>query len=61
MRKNDKNKSKDKVSLAYNLDIEKQDTKTAKKQGYDFVPRFNQWVNIDEQKIKVEEIEKKTE
>ncbi len=61
MDKNDKNKSKDKVSLEYNLDIEKQDTKTAKKQGYDFVPRFNHWVNIDEQKIKVEEIEKKTE
>ena len=53
MDKNDKNKSKDKVSLEYNLDIEKQ--------GYDFVPRFNHWVNIDEQKIKVEEIEKKTE
>lgn len=59
----DKNKelSKDKISLEYNLDIEREDAKNIRKKGYDFVPRFNHWVSIDEQKIKVEEIEKKTE
>lgn len=58
--KNNENKSKDKVSLEYNLEVEREDVKTAKKQGYDFVPRFNHWLSMDEQKIKVEEIEKKT-
>lgn len=51
---------KNKVELDYDLDIERQDAKTMKKKGYDFVPRFNHWLSIDEQKIKVEEIEKKT-
>jgi len=54
------NSKKDKVDLSQNLNLERIDTKKAKKQGYDFVPRFNHWMSIDEQKIKVEEIEKKT-
>ncbi len=53
-------KNKDKVSLESNLEIERKDSKELKNQGYDFVPRFNHWMSSDEQKLKVEEIEKKT-
>lgn len=52
--------NKNKVDLQYNLGIEREDSKNIKKKGYDFVPRFNHWLSMDEQKIKVEEIEKKT-
>lgn len=53
-------KEKDKVEFKYNLELERKDSKELKKQGYDFVPRIEHWTSIDEQKIKVEEIEKKT-
>ena len=43
-----------------NLEIERKDKKYMKKAGYDFVPRLDHWTNIDEQKIKVREIENKT-
>lgn len=59
MCKNNK-ESKDKIDLKYNLEIERKDSKELKKQGYDFVPRIDHWTSSDEQKIKVEEIEKKT-
>ena len=38
----------------------REDKKMLKDSGYDFVPRFDHWTNISEQKIKVKEIEKKT-
>lgn len=61
MKKNvEKLQSKDKVSLKYNLELERKDSKTIEQNGYDFVPRSNHVVNIDEQKIKVREIEDKT-
>ena len=53
-------KNKDKVEIKYNLELERKDSSQLKKQGYDFVPRIDHWTSIDEQKIKVEEIEKKT-
>lgn len=53
-------RDKDKVSLKYNLELERKDAKNTKKKGYDFVPRSNHWTSIDEQKIKVREIEEKT-
>lgn len=53
-------KEKRKVSLKYNLEIEEKDEKNLKNSGYDFVPRFNEWLSSDEQKIKVKEIEDKT-
>ena len=57
----DKNKrNNDKVSLGPNLELERKDGKAANKQGYDFVPKLDHWTSIDEQKLKVEEIEKKT-
>lgn len=52
--------SKDKVSLKYNLELERKDSKTIDEKGYDFVPRSVHALNLDEQKIKVREIEDKT-
>ena len=47
----DKNKninkySKEKVGLEYNLEVERKDKENLKKSGYDFVPRFNEWLSI---------------
>lgn len=53
-------KKKGKVSLEYNLELERQNEQDIKKKGYDFVPRQYHWTSIEEQKIKVEEIEEKT-
>ena len=52
--------NKDKVDLGDDLEIAKIDKKYLKNSGYDFVPRLDHWTNIDEQKIKVKEIEDKT-
>lgn len=46
-----------KVSLRYNLEIERADAKDLKDSGYDFVPRSHHWTSIQEQKVKVQEIE----
>ena len=54
------NDNKDKVNIMDNLEIERKDKKYMKNAGYDFVPRLEHWTNIDEQKIKVREIENKT-
>ncbi len=54
------NKNKNKVDIMDNLEIERKDKKYMKNAGYDFVPRLEHWTNIDEQKIKVKEIENKT-
>ncbi|MEG0873269.1 MAG: hypothetical protein RSE00_04985 [Clostridia bacterium] len=53
--------SKDKISLEYSLEQERVDKQNLKDSGYDFVPRQNHWTSIEEQKIKVEEIEKVVE
>ena len=52
-------KSKNKVDIKDNLETERLDV-AKYKQGFDFVPRIDHWTSIDEQKLKVEEIEKKT-
>lgn len=52
--------SKNKVSLKYNLELERKDEKFIKDKEYDFVPRSVHALNIDEQKIKTREIEEKT-
>lgn len=52
--------SKTKVNILNDLELEKRDNKNLKNSGYDFVPRLDHWTNIDEQKIKVKEIESKT-
>lgn len=57
---NRKSKHKEKVDIASNLELERKEKIDMEKQGYDFVPRIDHWTSIDEQKIKVEEIEKKT-
>lgn len=53
-------KSKNKVSYEYNLEIERKDKESIDEKGYDFVPRSVHALNIDEQKIKIREIEEKT-
>lgn len=58
--KKDNKDNKDKIDIGYNLEIERKDKKDLKGSGYDFVPRLDHWTNIDEQKIKVKEIEDKT-
>lgn len=58
--KKDNKDNKDKIDIGYNLEIERKDKKDLKDSGYDFVPRLDHWTNIDEQKIKVKEIEDKT-
>lgn len=55
-----KDKNKDKVSLAYNLKIDELDKKRENNEGFDFVPKDYHWTNISEQKVKVNEIEDKT-
>lgn len=55
-----KDDNKNKVNIGYNLEIERKDEKDLKDAQYDFVPRLDHWTNIDEQKIKVKEIENKT-
>lgn len=54
------NDNKNKVDIMNNLEIERKDKQYMKNAGYDFVPRLDHWTNIDEQKIKVREIENKT-
>lgn len=55
-----KDKNKNKVSLAYNLKIDELDKKRENNEGFDFVPKDYHWTNISEQKVKVNEIEDKT-
>lgn len=52
--------NKSKVSLEYNLELERKDSKDILKKGYDYIPRSVHAVSLDEQKIKVREIEEKT-
>lgn len=54
------NNGKQKVDISLDLELERKESRKMKSQGYDFVPRIDHWTSIDEQKIKVEEIEKKT-
>ena len=53
--------SKENVSLEYALELERKDHEYLDDKGYDFIPRAYHLTNIDEQRLKVEEIEKKTE
>lgn len=55
-----KRNDKENIDISEDLTIEREDKKMLKDSGYDFVPRFDHWTNISEQKIKVKEIEKKT-
>ena len=56
----EKIEKKDKVDLSYNLELERKDKNNIDKKGYDFIPRSTHLTGIDEQKIKVREIEDKT-
>lgn len=47
-----------KVSLRYTLSVDRQDDSVF--EGYDFVPRDNHWLSLEEQKIKTKEIEDNT-
>ena len=53
-------KSKNKVDLSYNLELERKDSKDVDKKEYDFIARSAHLTGINEQKIKVKEIEEKT-
>ena len=59
-KKEKKFKNKNKVDLSYNLELERKDSKDVNKKQYDFIPRSAHLTGIDEQKIKVREIEEKT-
>lgn len=61
MKKKQKIQGKDKVSLAYNLKIDELDKQNENNEGFDFVPKDYHWTNLSEQKMKVKEIEDKTE
>lgn len=61
MKKKQKIQGKDKVSLAYNLKIDELDKQNENNEGFDFVPKDYHWTNLSEQKVKVKEIEDKTE
>ena len=52
MSKNDKKKN-----IEYKLDIERKDAQNPNMEKYDFIFPFNHITSIDEQKIKVEELE----
>ncbi len=57
LNKNNKQTEESKVSLEYNLELERKNSKTIDKKGYDFVPRSVHALSLDEQKIKTREIE----
>lgn len=50
-------KSKEKKNIEYELDIERKDAQNANIKEYDFIYPLNNIVSLDEQKIKVEELE----
>ena len=56
-----KEKKINNLSISNDLEIERKDKKNLKNSGYDFVPRLDHWTSIDEQKIKVNEIENITD
>ena len=56
-----KKKNQDCTNLSNDLTLERKDKKILRNSGYDFVPRFDHWTNTDEQKLKVKEIEEKTQ
>lgn len=59
-RKSSNSKDKRKVDLNYNLELGKVEEDLIEDSEYDFIPRFNHWLSLDEQKIKTSEIEKIT-
>ncbi len=61
MNPKENNKTSQKVDLSYLLELERKDKKDIMKKGYDEIPRQFHWTSIDEQKLKVDEIEKKTD
>ncbi len=61
MNPKENNKTNQKVDLSYLLELERKDKKDIMKKGYDEIPRQFHWTSIDEQKLKVDEIEKKTD
>lgn len=58
--KNKKMINKNKVPLENNLELERIDSETIDKKGYDFVPRSVHALSIQEQKLKTNEIEEIT-
>ncbi len=44
-------------NIEYELDMERKDAQNPSIDGYDFIYRLNNLVSLDEQKIKVEELE----
>lgn len=55
-----KDKNKGKVNICDNIQIEREEDNYNKYKNNDFIPNDYHWTNIDEQKIKVKEIENKT-
>lgn len=59
-KKNTEYTSNGTVDLGYNLKLERKDKEDSSKNTYDFVPRDYHWTSIEEQKLKVAELEEKT-
>lgn len=55
-----KKRNNKKVNLDLYPKLEKIDTNDDSKNGYNFVGSLNNWTSIEEQKLKVREIEEKT-
>lgn len=54
----DKNNRKNKNTKVNNINVDNNKiNKDHEDYGYDFIPHLNEWVNIDEQKDKVKELE----
>lgn len=58
--KNMKYSQNDKVTYEPDLELERKQATTEGKDGYNFIPSFNQWTSTDDQKVKTREIENKT-
>ncbi len=50
-------KNNHKKNIEYELDLERKDAHNPNLEKYDFIYPFNNLVSLDEQKIKVEELE----
>lgn len=50
-------KNNRKKNIEYELDLERKDANNPNLERYDFIYPFNNLVSLDEQKIKVEELE----
>ncbi len=59
-KKDNKNDKISKTDITTQLDIERENAETIEKERTNFIPEFEQWTSLPEQKIKTREMEKMT-